>query len=76
MFADDLNETSVEGYQILHIRAGQRFVFSKMEIKLHAGIRNLGDAEYFDNVRINAFGGRFYEPAPGRHYFGGILVQF
>ena len=32
------------------------------------------DEEYFDNIRINAFGGRHYEPAPKRTIFGGIRI--
>ncbi|NND33824.1 MAG: TonB-dependent receptor, partial [Saprospiraceae bacterium] len=75
LFADDLNKTTVDGYQVIHIRAGQKLMIKNTGVKVHAGVRNLGNVEYFDNVRINAFGGRYYEPAPGRHYFGGIMLE-
>jgi iron complex outermembrane receptor protein len=66
----------VEGYNLLHLRGGWNFEFKNIGLKLHAGVRNITDRAYFDNIRINAFGGRFYEPAPGRHYFGGVTVDF
>ncbi|WP_040495890.1 TonB-dependent receptor [Fulvivirga imtechensis] len=39
------------------------------------GIRNLTNTQYFDNIRINAFGSRFYESAPGRNYYLGVKVK-
>ena len=30
---------------------------------------------YFDNIRINAFGGRYYEPAPGRTFYTGLAYE-
>jgi iron complex outermembrane recepter protein len=29
---------------------------------------------YYDNIRLNAFGGRFYEPAPGRNFYFGLSL--
>jgi iron complex outermembrane receptor protein len=40
------------------------------------GVNNLFDVTYFDNIRLNAFGSRYYEPAPGRNLFGGISFAF
>lgn len=76
MFANDQNSVSTDAYGLLHLRAGWNFVLQSTELKIHAGIRNLTNTEYFDNLRINAFGGRFYEPAPGRNYFGGFTLNF
>lgn len=39
-------------------------------------VNNLTDARYNGSVIINAFGGRFYEPAPGIHWMGGVSVMF
>ena len=44
-------------------------------ISLFVGVNNIFDERYFSNVRINAFGGRAYEPAPGQHIYGGISVR-
>ena len=35
-------------------------------------INNLTNTKYFDNIRINAFGSRYYEPAPGLNFMLGI----
>ena len=39
-------------------------------------VRNLGDVAYAGSVVVNAFGGRFVEPAPGRHVAAGLAVAF
>ena len=39
---------------------------------LYFGANNLFNKKYFDNIRINAFANRFYEPAPMRNYYAGI----
>ena len=48
------------------------FTLSRSIIYPYLIISNVFDKEYFDNIRINAFGGRYYEPAPKRTIFGGI----
>ena len=54
------------------------YVIEKAKIKItpFLGLNNILDAEYNDNIRINAFGGRFFEPAPGFNLFGGVAFQF
>lgn len=37
-------------------------------------INNLTNTVYNDNLRINAFGGRYFEPAPGIHFQGGVKI--
>ena len=39
------------------------------------GICNITNANYYDNIRINAFGGRYYEPASMRQTFARVQVQ-
>jgi iron complex outermembrane receptor protein len=38
-------------------------------------IDNLLNEKYFDNIRINAFGSRFYEPASGMNIIGGLKIN-
>jgi len=42
------------------------------ELHVLGGINNLLNATYFDNIRLNAFGVRYYEPAPGRNFYLGL----
>ena len=39
------------------------------------GVNNLFNTEYNDNIRINAFGSRFYEPAPKFNIYGGMRLR-
>jgi len=38
------------------------------------GANNILDQTYNDNIRINAFGGRYFEPAAGVNIYGGIRL--
>ena len=60
LFADNLNETQVSSYNLLNITYSKQ-ILNNSEIYL--GVNNLLDVNYFDNIRINAFGKRYYEPA-------------
>ncbi len=75
-YANDSNDAEVNGYELLHVRTGYLFKYRKAELRPYIGVNNLLDQEYTDNVRINAFGNRFFEPAPGIAVYGGLTVQF
>lgn len=74
-FAENENLVEVEGYQLLNLRMGYTFGFRESIVLPYLGVTNILDQEYTDNVRINAFGGRFFEPAPGIAFYGGIQVK-
>ncbi len=73
LFADNLNETQVSSYNLLNITYSKQ-IFNNSEIYL--GVNNLLDVNYFDNIRINAFGKRYYEPAPKRNVHFGLNLSF
>ena len=72
-YADNANETLVSSYNLLNIKYSKE-IFKKSEIFL--GVNNAFNQEYFDNIRINAFGKRYYEPAPKRNFYFGINFSF
>lgn len=43
---------------------------------LTLGVNNLFNTLYSDNIRINAFGGRFFEAAPERTFYAGLSISF
>lgn len=75
-FANDSNETTVDGYENINFRTGYNFTYKKIKFTPYAGMNNILDQQFIDNVRINAFGSRFFEPAPGINGYGGIEIQF
>ena len=46
------------------------------DFEFFAGINNLFDRKYNDNIRINAWGKRYYEPAPMRNFYFGVSYAF
>ncbi len=76
LFADDQNDVVIDDFILLHLRAGKQWQVRDTDLSLFGGIRNMTNTKYFDNVRINAFGGRFFEPAPLVNFFIGMDVSF
>lgn len=74
--ADDANTVAVAGYGLVNTRAGIRRPLGALQAELFAGIDNLLDRGYIDNVRINAGGGRYYEPGPGRYVYAGATLRY
>jgi len=68
VIADNANTAASPDYAVVDIHAGRNFALGRIDIDLTAGVGNLFDERYIDNVRVNAFGGRFFEPAPGRSF--------
>ncbi len=71
-YANDANSATEPTYQVTDLSAGYRLAVKEMIFTPFIGINNIFNTEYSDNVRINAFGGRYYEPAAGINFYGGI----
>ena len=76
LYADTANAVQIEAFQKVRLLGGKTIALGNLELNLFAGINNLFDVRYFDNIRLNAFGGRYYEPAPGRNVFFGLSAAF
>ncbi|MDE0395845.1 MAG: TonB-dependent receptor [Gammaproteobacteria bacterium] len=73
---NDSNEAPyADSYTLFDVRVGAGAVpLGGLQLSPFAGIQNLTDETYVSAVTINAFGGRYYEPGPGRAiYVGGTL---
>ena len=73
IYADNLNETQTSSYNLLNLTYSKK-IFKNSQIYL--GVNNLLDVNYYDNIRINAFGKRYFEPAPKRNFHFGINLSF
>ncbi|MGB1942233.1 MAG: hypothetical protein ACPHOD_06150, partial [Flavobacteriaceae bacterium] len=63
-------------YGLAHLEIHKQFYLGSAFVELGCSVFNLTDTHYFDNIRINAFGGRFYEPAAGRHLLFSLKTVF
>ncbi len=76
LFADNANLDRVSGHAVVNLRAGRMFELGRSELEVFAALNNLTDRQYFSNVRVNANRGAYFEPAPGRNFFGGVRLRF
>ena len=76
LFANNANSTEVSSYTVANIRLAYEFTPGQWIVRPYVGVNNLLDESYNSNIRINAFGGRYFEPAPERNYYAGVVVNF
>jgi iron complex outermembrane recepter protein len=73
---DDAGSARSPGYAVLDLRAGTVGLRAGgVEASVYGGLSNLLDRRYNASVVINAFGRRYFEPAPGRTVFLGASLQ-
>ena len=72
-YADNLNETLIDSYNIFNVKYSKG-ILKNSEFSI--GVNNLFNQEFYDNIRINAFGKRYYEPAPKRNFYFGLNFSF
>ena len=72
---NDANTVNAAGYWTFATRAGWRRVLGgKLEADIFAGIENATDRRYSLGNDLNAFGQRYFQPAPGRNWYSGVLL--
>jgi iron complex outermembrane recepter protein len=72
----DANDVYALAYRLWQFRLGWQKQFGKHKLELFAGVDNLADEQYSLGNDLNAFGRRFYNPAPVRNYYGGLIFRF
>lgn len=75
LFADNGNSASIDSSSVSSLRLGYNGFYDDWEISSFLGVNNLFNEEYNSNIRINAFGGRYFEPAPERNAYIGITLR-
>ena len=76
LYADNNNEVKVPSYLLSNIALKNKFNFKGFSLEVGLHVRNLLDEKYYDNIRTNAFGNRFYEPASLRSFILSIKTIF
>jgi iron complex outermembrane receptor protein len=76
LYTNNDNTAINQDYYVANIRFGTKFDIENVTVSPFIGVNNFTDVKYNGNVRANAFGGRFYEPAPQRNVYGGLTVRY
>jgi iron complex outermembrane receptor protein len=76
LFADDMNQFKVPSFFLSNLALKNTYRIKDLDITAGFQIRNLFDEKYYDNIRLNAFGNRFYEPASLRSYIFSLSTNF
>lgn len=75
-FVNDANTQRNDAYTVVNLRLGYELPLGRGRLAPFVGLNNLTDEPYNGIVRLNALGGRFFEPAPGFNLHGGLLMAY
>lgn len=72
---NDANTVYQDAYHLVSARLGWRSnLGARWDLEVFAGAENLLNQKYSLGNDLNAFGGRFYQPAAPRNYYGGVKL--
>ncbi len=72
---NDGNTVYANAFHLVQLKTGKIIDTKYGKWELFAGVDNLLNESYSLGNDLNAFGGRFFQPAPERNYFGGIKIM-
>jgi iron complex outermembrane receptor protein len=75
IYVDDANSQSAASYTIANLRAGFEQRMRQWRFTQFVRVDNIADRQYIGSVIVAEANGRFYEPAPGRNWLGGVSAQ-
>jgi iron complex outermembrane recepter protein len=73
-YADNANTVEVEAQTTVNLRLGRHWDHGPVRVEGFVAVNNVLDTANIDNLRINASFGRYFEPAPERHFLGGLRL--
>jgi iron complex outermembrane recepter protein len=73
---NDANTAFAPAYAVVDVRLARQTAVAGATLEPFVAVTNVLDARYSASVVINAFGGRYHEPGPGRGLLLGMRVRF
>jgi iron complex outermembrane receptor protein len=70
---NNANTAWADGYYLLNARVAYR-PSTRLGLEPVVGVENIFDRSWASNVVVNAAGGRYFEPGPGRTYYLGVRM--
>ncbi len=75
--ANDANDANADAFTLVELRFGATGVRAgNLRLSPFAAVTNVTDARYASSVVVNAFGGRYFEPGPGRGGYVGLSLTW
>lgn len=76
LYADDANSQAAvaPAWWVAALRAGWRGAVGVLPVAVFGAVENVLDRRYIGSVVVNARGGRYFEPAPGRTVVVGMEI--
>lgn len=76
-YVNDSNTEKNDSYELVNLRMGmQKEIIKNIVFSPFVGLNNILDEKYNASVRVNAAGGRYFEPAPEFNIYGGFSVRY
>ncbi|SET57023.1 TonB-dependent receptor [Hymenobacter actinosclerus] len=73
---NDANTAYAAGYWTFGSRGGWRGQLGPLALDVFGGGENLGNRRYALGNDLNAFGGRYFQPATARNWYAGLAVKW
>ncbi len=75
--ANDANDAAADGFTLVELRVGATGVRAgSLRLSPFAAVTNATDVRHASSVVVNAFGGRYFEPGPGRGGHVGLSLTW
>lgn len=76
---NDANTVNSDAYHLVKGKVGMKLnvgAEDQFQFDIYAGLDNVLDERYSLGFDVNAFGNRYYQPAPPLNWFGGIKFKY
>ncbi|MEM9984095.1 MAG: hypothetical protein AAF804_03280, partial [Bacteroidota bacterium] len=76
IYSNNANTDFQTPKSVLNFSASYTYTIKSLAFNPYAGVNNLTGTQYADNIRPNAFGGRYYEAAPPQFFYAGLRFNW
>ena len=75
IYSSNNNDVFEKPYWLSNFKISKKINNKNLFWDIYFGLSNIFNTHYSDNIRLNAFGGRFFEPAPLRNFYLGLNLK-
>lgn len=75
IYSSNNNDIFEKPYWLSNFKISKKINNKNLFWDIYFGLNNIFNTNYSDNIRLNAFGGRFFEPAPLRNFYLGLNLK-